>query len=273
MNKFLPAVLAALFLGTGSMARAQDSILAELYGQGVHAYFAGDYTSAHELLTSAIEQGSRDPRCYYFRGLTHERLGRPTEAIADLKKGAIYEATSTDRIYPVSDSLQRVQGYSRIQIEKQRQLARLAVKIRANQIEKARYEQTQQAGGSDATRRPDVAPSRGPARGTVRIPATDKSDPFAGESQVVPEKAPERAPAVVTPMPESTDVFGEATTTPPGTGTPASPEPADADPFAPAEKPAADDSDTNPFSDDMPAEEKPAEAPAETPEEADPFGD
>ena len=52
-------------------ARAQDGVLSQLYGNGVHAYFAGDFVKAHDLLSSAIAGGSRDPRCYYFRGLAY----------------------------------------------------------------------------------------------------------------------------------------------------------------------------------------------------------
>ena len=75
-----------------STSRAQDSLLQELYGQGVHAYFAGKYDQAHELFTKAIEQGSQDPRCYYFRGFTYARLGRPDEAEADFKAGGDFES-------------------------------------------------------------------------------------------------------------------------------------------------------------------------------------
>src|SRR5688500_4313620 len=109
---------AVLLVGVlAGSACAQEAVLAELYGQGVHAYFARDLRTAHAVLTNAIEQGSRDPRCYYFRGLTYASLGRPDEAEADFKVGAKVETGSADRIYPVADSLQRVQGRTRLQIE------------------------------------------------------------------------------------------------------------------------------------------------------------
>ena len=75
----LTSAVVALGLCRGQ-AQAQDFLLAELYGQGVHHFFAREFEEAHEVLTSCIEQGSRDPRCYYFRGLTYTRLGRPDEA-------------------------------------------------------------------------------------------------------------------------------------------------------------------------------------------------
>ncbi|HND54191.1 MAG TPA: tetratricopeptide repeat protein, partial [Pirellulaceae bacterium] len=69
-------------------APAQNAVLSDLYGRGVHAFFSQKYDRAHELLTAAIDNGSRDPRCYYFRGLSYSRLGRPDEAQADFTKGA-----------------------------------------------------------------------------------------------------------------------------------------------------------------------------------------
>ena len=59
-----------------------------MYGAGVHAYYAGDYSRAHELLTSAIGPAAttRDPRMYYFRGLCYLRLGRDEEAKQDFEQ-------------------------------------------------------------------------------------------------------------------------------------------------------------------------------------------
>jgi len=62
---------------------AQSAVLGQMYGSGVHAYFSQDYVRAHELLTEAINAGSEDPRCYYFRGLALERMGRPEGAAED----------------------------------------------------------------------------------------------------------------------------------------------------------------------------------------------
>ena len=48
---------------------AQEAVLGQMYGNGVHAYFAQDYLKAHQYFTTAIEGHSQDPRCFYFRGL------------------------------------------------------------------------------------------------------------------------------------------------------------------------------------------------------------
>ena len=46
-----------LFLHTAPLC-AQNAILAQRYGSGVHAYFAQDYLQAYELFNSAITAGS-----------------------------------------------------------------------------------------------------------------------------------------------------------------------------------------------------------------------
>ena len=98
-----------------SATYAQDSLLLELYGQGVHKYFDGNYSQAHELLTKAIDQKSRDPRCYYFRGLASDRLGRSDEARADFAAGAELEAKGNAIQIDIGRALLRVQGPFRLQ--------------------------------------------------------------------------------------------------------------------------------------------------------------
>lgn len=246
----LAAVLIAA--STTSQARAQDSLLAELYGLGVHAFFAGDYTDAHQMLTTAIESGSTDPRAYYFRGLTYGRLGRPDEAAADHKKGAELEAGGTTRVYPVGRSLQRVQGKERIELERYRQVARLAIRMRNQKATAARYESIQRA-EADVLRNPNRAAPANAAEIVGTPPASDTTDPFgAGAAEVTPEVAPEK------PAQPEPDIFGTApaaTPATPATPAPATPMADDTDPFglgtpATPETPATDDATTDPFADD-----------------------
>ena len=96
-GSFMARNIAILLLGgvlavCAAPARAQDAFLGQVYGHGVHAYFSGDYPRAHELMTAAIDRGMRDPRCYYFRGLSYLMLGRPQEADADFTLGAKLES-------------------------------------------------------------------------------------------------------------------------------------------------------------------------------------
>ncbi|MDA1051660.1 MAG: tetratricopeptide repeat protein [Planctomycetota bacterium] len=237
---------------------AQDSVLAELYGHGVHAYFAARYQESHEYLTTAIDQGTQDPRTFYFRGLAYTALGRPDEAKADFQKGAELETRGADRVYPVSHSLQRVQGTTRVAIERQRQQARLVARTRTVKASQARYEQLQSA--EQQVLRDPNRPQPADAKELVGTPpAEDASDPFGGTAQPAP---PAAAPATTIPPADSgTDLFGDSNT---------------ATEAMPAE--VSTDAETDPFADDAPAtdsapateEAKPAE-PAADPF-ADPFG-
>ncbi|MEX0820018.1 MAG: tetratricopeptide repeat protein [Pirellulaceae bacterium] len=240
----------------------QDSVLAELYGHGVHAYFGQEHEDAHRYLTTAIDQGTRDPRVFYFRGLTYLALGRPDEAKVDFQKGAELETRGADRVYPVSHSLQRVQGTSRLEIERQRQQARLAARTRTRKASQARYEQLQSA-EEQVLRNPNRQPPADSKKLVGTPPSEDESDPFGGDARAVqPEAAP--APATAAPADSGdTDLFGDAT----DDAMPAD-DPADA---------AGTDAEVDPFADDAPATpaEAPPAPPAETPpaEADDPFAD
>ena len=269
-----------LMLGPAVSAnRAQDSLLQEMYGQGVHAYFAGKYDHAHELFTTAIDQGSQDPRCYYFRGLAYAKLGRPDEADADYKHGAELEAGGAAVQINVGQALQRVQGNLRLQLEEYRYSARLAARLKEVKEKKERYEQMQR-------NEPNVLRGGAPpaaASGTPQPPAPDATDPFAAGAGAAPAPAasetPAAAPAGADPLaapagpaaPAAEDPFAEPSQPVQMPAEGAAPEaPAAADPFGaamPAAPAAAD-----PFGAAAPA--APAAAPAgeAAPAAADPFG-
>ena len=120
-----------------SSASAQNAPLDQLYGDGVHAYFGGNFRSAFDILTFAAESGSTDPRIYYFRGLSQLRLGREPDAALDFARGAKLETADGARYHDVSRALERVQGRDRLTLERQRAQARL---IAQREIERMRYE-------------------------------------------------------------------------------------------------------------------------------------
>ena len=192
MTRILRVVCTAMLLAglAVTTARAQDSLLRELYGQGVHAYFSSDYQRAHELLTMAIDQGTTDPRCYYFRGLAYNKLGRPDEATADFEQGAKLEAAGAAIQVDVGRSLQRVQGETRLELEQTRYTAKLAARIKDVQQKQERYEDHQR-NEPRVLRQPG-----GEMPETVDLPATtssDPNDPFGGGS-TPPAPAPGPAP-------------------------------------------------------------------------------
>jgi len=256
----------SLFAVRSATTVAQDSVLAELYGQGVHSYFAGRYQDAHGYLTTAIDQGTRDPRAFYFRGLAYTTLGRPDEAKADFQKGAELETAGADRVYPVSQSLQRVQGSTRMAIERQRQQARLVSRTRTVKASQARYEELQNA-EQEVLRNPN-RPQPAAAKEVGGTPPTaDETDPFGADAQPA---LPAAAPAEATePADSGTDLFGDS-------------KPAEAMPADDSTDVFGGDANKDPFMDDAapaadaaPAEEAPAaeEAMPAEPAAADPFAD
>jgi len=119
----------------------QDIVLGQMYGQGVHAFFAGDYLEAHRLFTAAIEAGSKDPRVYYYRGLCLMNLQRPEQAPADFQRGAELESSEEGRVYNVGRALERVQGHTRLELEKYRVKARMARLSEERRVQQLRFEQ------------------------------------------------------------------------------------------------------------------------------------
>jgi tetratricopeptide (TPR) repeat protein len=127
---------AAVLVGvTGMPARAvdytaiphsEDSAIARAFGNGVHAFFGGDYQAAYDDLTQAIAAGTKDPRALYFRGLAARRMGRIDEAEADFSSAARLEADAMGD-WPVSRTLERVQGQDRIALERHRVRSRIEV--------------------------------------------------------------------------------------------------------------------------------------------------
>src|SRR4029079_6360311 len=103
---------------------AQDAVLAQFYGSGVHQYFSGNYDRAAADLSTAIQGGSKDPRAYYFRALTALRRGDSSSAESDLRAGAALESADVSQFYPVGKSLERVQGADRRTVERHRAIAR-----------------------------------------------------------------------------------------------------------------------------------------------------
>ncbi len=251
-RRFLAHCFALAALGVCIPAlHAQDHLLDDLYGRGVHAYFSRNYQDAHKLLSDAATSGSKDPRVYYFRALADNRLKRPEDAAADLKMATELEFGGDEPVQ-VSKSLERVQGNERLMIEDARSKARISIRNAAEERAKLRYENRVKAEAAVLRKPPVVA---APPAGTPAVAAPDKTDPFGAET---PEATPAKpaAPAAEKPAAEEK---------PAAPAKPAADDPfgdVPAKPAAPAaEKPAA------------PAAEKPAApAPAKPPVD-DPFGE
>ena len=109
--------------------QAEDAVLRQLFGRGVHAFNSRDLVEAHKYFTSAIDSGTKDPRSYYFRGLVCRELGRKADAELDFQKGSELEILDVDKRFDVARSLIRVQGQARVALETYRLEARKAARM------------------------------------------------------------------------------------------------------------------------------------------------
>ncbi len=228
---FARAVLVAGCLSLGAPLHAQQEAMTEIYGQAVHHYFAGNYANAELLLNEVQASGSEDPRVHYFLGMCKvAQGGGATAGIADFEAGAQAEARGKNA-YQVGQSLVRIQGAARREIERARLAAR--VQFRQQQLLEQRA-------------RIDAAPA-----GRSTIPPADNTAPPAG---VVTEPLTEGLRSDATTLdpvqptaPDTSDPFSDDPAVPatqpnaPATNAPAAPAEG-ADPFgAPATAPATDD--------------------------------
>ena len=237
--------------------RAQDGVLGQMYGNGVHAYFAHDFMRAHQFLSAAIEGHSQDPRCYYFRGLAYLRLGRPQDAELDFQQGAKLESSDLNRTYNVAKALERVQGPDRAAVEQYRLEARMLALGKAEEQRKARYEQTQkqeqqllQDQAGRAPEKPAGAPAESakpigdPFSGGVaapKQPAEESAKPEPGPAKPAPETAkPEVLPETPAPETAKPEPGPEKPATQPGEKPAAKPVGGTEDPFATPVKPATE---------------------------------
>lgn len=186
-------------------ANAQNPILTELYGRGVHAYYAGRSNDAYNQLTMAITNGLEDPRAYYFRGIVADAMGRPYEAEADWNQGAKLEAQGKI-VGSIGRALSRFQGSGRLKLETIRRQAKLQFLAESAQRSKQRFGEIQAAEGDILRSRP-AAPAATPPPmpaddnpfgdepGQAAIDSDDAlegamTDPFAGDASAPADSSP-----------------------------------------------------------------------------------
>jgi tetratricopeptide (TPR) repeat protein len=135
-------ILSEMLIGAVAMVVASDSAAqlqsvyasaqfqADWYGNGVHQYFNGEFADAIASFSTAISANPNDPRPYYYRGLARLNCDTGAAATADFQLGAIREAyKSRGASSAVNRSLERIQGPCRLEIERYRREARLAVQM------------------------------------------------------------------------------------------------------------------------------------------------
>lgn len=189
-------------LSLANFVHAQDP-LDEMYGQAVHSYFRGDSAGASQLLTEVIDAGSLDPRAFFFRGLA-QSYGGVDASNSDFERAAQLEIDGK-KVVNVGKALERIQGPTRVAIEKARAKARLASRSRLLEMQRARYEEMQRgSAGSDTVKGglvvpPRVDPAPAPSPFAPNDPFSEgmtKGNPKAMEKAPVDEFDPD---ATVTP--------------------------------------------------------------------------
>lgn len=239
--------VAVLFQGTARSASAIDEkVLTAVYHEGLKSFFAGDYTQSVATLTQAIDGGSKNPSCYYFRGLAQSRLGRGAEARKDFTTGAELEGQDFNVFFNASQSLERIQGPERRVLETYRAAGR---KNALAAVEKIRLEQFHRFDPAQAA--PTAPASAAPA--AEGVPAAEGPNPFGAQPAMPAGGAAPAADPFGSPMPSAPQ-----------------PAPAGASPFGAPAAPAGG----NPFgapATQPPAAQPPSAQPTAAPA-ANPFG-
>ena len=275
-------MFAGLWFASPKASAQSQTILAEVYGRGVHAYYAGQFNDAYQHLSSAINGGTRDPRAYYFRGIVAYQQGRSYEAESDWNQGAMIEARAGGAS-GVGRALSRFQGSGRLKLEEIRQQARFQAMSSAVERSDVRRNEL----GLNTPAPPSTAPATpGPSAPAPAAPAAPVADnPFGGAAPSMtagePELESDNAMAGLDENPFKDDVPATGAASdgaaagggddPFGSAAPAAGD----DPFGSAAPAAGDDPFGAPAGSPAPAGGDPFGAPAESaaPSSDDPFGD
>lgn len=236
MRWLIGGMAAIATTGISTSAHAQDGAFTELYGYGVHRYYAGDYNEAQRVLNIVIEAGIEDPRPHYFRGLVAYQQGMEDAAKTDFEHAAELEARGK-AVVNVSQALQRIQGPVRCDIE----LARLMARVAVAQEQRAK----KQLDAANAQANPNIAkppagnamppaisgdaPAAPAAPNTPPAPPKDTVAPPPPDAQNDPFKDDSAVPAPTAPAAPAADPFGSAPAEPAAPAAPGT-APAD-DPF------------------------------------------
>jgi hypothetical protein len=200
MKKSYLSLLALLFtVGLLSRPSKAQDVFEEMYGAGVHAFFAGKLDLAQELFDEVINAGSQDPRVYYYRGLVQvaSQCGMFEAGLGDFEQAAQLEVSGRTSAN-ISKALTRIQGPTRIAIERLRMRARLAAK--AMQLDAAGAGPIDPATGQ---RLDGTPPAGGP--GNAGDPFRDDAGMTGGEPSPMP--APSDSPSGDLPSPTPSDTL------------------------------------------------------------------
>jgi hypothetical protein len=84
------------------------------FAAGVNLYFDGDFVYAEKELLLAVENDGQDARYYYFLGLARLAQNKRRDAYLDFAEGATLEQMNRPAPAAVSETLERIQGPTRL---------------------------------------------------------------------------------------------------------------------------------------------------------------
>ncbi len=123
--------------------------MAELYGQAVHQYFAGNYSAAELLLNEVQASGSEDHACTTILACARSRRAAVQPLVSRTSRRARKLKCEARNSFQVGIALTRIQGAARREIEK----ARLAARAQQQLLEQRARAEAAAAGGTTPPRK------------------------------------------------------------------------------------------------------------------------
>jgi hypothetical protein len=201
-------------------AQAQDAASEVWLSRGMKAYEGRNYATAYRELSDAVGADSRDPRIYYFRGLSSLAMGSEAEAASDFARGVKLESSgSSVRSSEVNRSLQRVQGEGRRTLERYRTQARL---VAMQQRSRLRQQLAMRLNPTPQPILPTPKPSGDDAAGDAK-PAAEAATAPAKPAADDPFAAPSAPPAAMADKPAAPAADPFSAPAPPAAAAPSAP--------------------------------------------------
>jgi len=108
----------SLLLAPSTVGSIDGGLAGQLFDRGFAAYWSGDVATAENFCRQAIQLNDRDPRAWYYLGLSLASQGRGDESASSLGTAAQLHATLSDQSSKaVSRALERLQGTLRQQLQ------------------------------------------------------------------------------------------------------------------------------------------------------------
>lgn len=140
-NRGFALFIFVVLAGSGAVFAQSKSDVEQLYGQGVHLFHSNQLFEAIGCFDDAEALETQDPRIFFYRGLSHSRLGDEMMAAFDYEKASRMEQTVAGRSYSVPKALERIQGRERSVIERYRRAAKRAWEAEQNQRRQEEFQE------------------------------------------------------------------------------------------------------------------------------------